>query len=57
MDENIIYDIIENHSNKDERLFLLDAPTGFGKTYNIIKYIQNHYKDKKIFLHLLMSTR
>ncbi len=50
MDENMIYDIIENHSNKDERLFLLDAPTGFGKTYNIIKYIQNHYKDKKIFL-------
>ena len=30
MDENIIYDIIENHSNKDERLFLLDAPTGIG---------------------------
>lgn len=50
MDENVIYNIIENHSNNDERLFLLDAPTGFGKTYNVIKYIQNHYKDKKIFL-------
>ncbi|WP_081652895.1 DEAD/DEAH box helicase family protein [Candidatus Stoquefichus massiliensis] len=49
MDENVIYNIIENHSNNDERLFLLDAPTGFGKTYNVIKYIQNHYKDKKIF--------
>lgn len=49
MNTDIIYDIIKNHADKDEKMFLLDAPTGFGKTYNAIKYIQKNYKYKKIF--------
>ena len=49
MDNSIVYSIIENHAQKGKKLFLLDAPTGFGKTYHVIKYIQGHYKEKKIF--------
>ena len=49
MNTDIVYDIINNHADNEETLFLLDAPTGFGKTYNAIKYIQKNYKYKKIF--------
>ncbi len=39
---------------KEKGLFLLDMPTGFGKTYNVLEFIANNYdspefKDKKIF--------
>lgn len=30
-------------------LFLLPLPTGSGKTFNVIKYIKENYKNKKIF--------
>lgn len=46
---DILYHIIKNHVERENKLFLLDAPTGFGKTYNAIKYIQKNYKNKKIF--------
>jgi hypothetical protein len=49
MNNEIIYNIIENHAIEKSGLFLLDAITGFGKTHHVIKYIQNHYQDKKIF--------
>lgn len=39
---------------KDKGLFLLDMPTGFGKTYNVLEFIANNYdspdfEDKKFF--------
>ena len=49
MKTDIVYNIIKNHADKESDLFLLDAPTGFGKTYNAIKYIQKNYKNKKFF--------
>ena len=49
MKTDIVYNIIKNHADKESNLFLLDAPTGFGKTYNAIKYIQKNYKNKKFF--------
>lgn len=46
-----IYEIICEKVNSMDRngLFLLDLQTGIGKTYNIIQYIKNHYKERKIF--------
>lgn len=49
MNTDVVYDIINNHADNEKLLFLLDAPTGFGKTHNSIKYIQKNYKYKKIF--------
>ncbi|OGO76485.1 MAG: hypothetical protein A2Y23_01855 [Clostridiales bacterium GWB2_37_7] len=36
---------------KDTGLFLIDMPTGFGKTYNVLEFIVNNYEkiDGKIF--------
>lgn len=39
----------------DTGLFLLDMPTGFGKTYSVLDFMVDNYdspefKDKKIFL-------
>ncbi len=48
--ENPIYQIIKNRvEDKDTQLFFLDAPTGIGKTYQVIRFIQDNYPDKKIF--------
>ena len=48
--EDPIYEIIKQKiEDSDVQLFLLDAPTGMGKTYQVIRYIQNYYTDKKIF--------
>ena len=49
---NCIKKYCENSENNG--LFLLDMPTGFGKTYNVIKYIADFVsdpanKDKKVF--------
>lgn len=50
MGDNKIYEILENKlDNKEMSLFLFDAPTGIGKTYSILEYIRNNYKDHKIF--------
>ena len=45
---------------KEKGLFLLDMPTGFGKTYNVLEFIANNYdlpefKDKKFFLFYYLS--
>ena len=36
-----MYNCIKNYCENEEEngLFLLDMPTGFGKTYNVISYI------------------
>lgn len=44
---------------KENGLFLLDMPTGFGKTYNTLQYIFNNYKNIKgkiIFLTTLKKN-
>ena len=44
--------IIEKYCNKNKGLFLLDSPTGFGKTYSVVEYIFNLFNsgsDRKIF--------
>jgi len=47
---DIIYKTIEQKiANNENGLFLIDAPTGYGKTFEIIKYIQKNYQNKKIF--------
>ncbi len=43
--KSIINDWIVENSHG---LVLIDAPTGIGKTYQTIKYIQENYKNKKI---------
>lgn len=48
---NYIYELLEEKIEcmDSNGLFLLPLPTGSGKTYNVIKYISNNYKNKKIF--------
>ena len=44
---------------KDKGLFLLDMPTGFGKTYNVLEFIANNYsniKGKIIFVTTLKKN-
>lgn len=37
-------DVISNFcKNKENGLFLLDMPTGFGKTYNVLEFIFENY--------------
>ena len=39
---------IENFCQKRENgLFLLDMPTGFGKTYNVLEFIAENYDTEK----------
>lgn len=44
-----MYNCIKNYceNNEENGLFLLDMPTGFGKTYNVIKYIYDSSLDPK----------
>lgn len=44
-----MYNCIKNYCENEEEngLFLLDMPTGFGKTYNVIKYIFDFATDPK----------
>jgi hypothetical protein len=44
-----MYKCIKNYceNNEENGLFLLDMPTGFGKTYNVIKYIYDSSLDPK----------
>lgn len=51
-----MYDVIKNYceNEKTNGLFLMDLPTGFGKTHNVIQYIfdasiKPENKDKKYF--------
>ncbi len=49
-----MYEILNNHCNKKNGLFLLDLPTGIGKTHNVKKWIFDNYKEyckdgRKIF--------
>lgn len=46
-----IYEILKEkiETMDSNGLFLLPLPTGSGKTYNVIKYIKENYKSKKIF--------
>ena len=54
-ENNVMEDIIKQFClNKEKGLFLIDMPTGFGKTYNVLEFIANNYNlpeftDKKIF--------
>jgi|3_EtaG_2_1085321.scaffolds.fasta_scaffold00043_32 hypothetical protein len=46
--------ILNNYCNKENGLLLFDPPTGSGKTYNVLSWIYNNYKDfckenRKIF--------
>lgn len=46
--------ILNNHCNSKNGLLLFSPPTGSGKTYNVLEWIYNNYKDyciegKKIF--------
>lgn len=50
MYDNVLYNIIDNKiSDENIRMIPIDAPTGFGKTYDVVEYIRKHYKEKKIF--------
>lgn len=50
MNNNILYRLIEDRINdEDLSMFLLDAPTGAGKTYHILNFIRANYKKYKIF--------
>ena len=44
-----MYKIIESFckNNKSNGLFLLDMPTGFGKTYSVLKFVFNESKLEK----------
>lgn len=44
-----MYNIIKNYCENDSSngLFLIDMPTGFGKTYSVLKYISDACKEKK----------
>lgn len=47
-------DILNRHCNQETGLLLFNPPTGSGKTYNVLEWIYNNYKDyctdgKKIF--------
>ena len=47
--------IVNFCKSTDTGLFLLDMPTGFGKTYSVLEFMVDYYdspefKDKKIFL-------
>ena len=44
-----MYNCIKNYceNNEENGLFLLDMPTGYGKTYNVIKYIYDSSLDPK----------
>ena len=51
-----MYEVIKNYceNEKTNGLFLMDLPTGFGKTHNVIQYIfdavcDEKNKDKKFF--------
>lgn len=51
-----MYEAIKNYceNNRQNGLYLMDMPTGFGKTYNVIKYIfdastKEDNKDKRFF--------
>ena len=51
-----MYEVIKNYceNEKTKGLFLMDLPTGFGKTHNVIQYIfdasiKPENKDKKYF--------
>lgn len=48
---NYIYKLlnIKIEQLKENGILMLPFPTGVGKTYNIIKYIKNNFKTKKIF--------
>ncbi len=48
---NYIYNLlnIKIEQLKEKGMLILPFPTGVGKTYNVIKYIKNNYKTKKIF--------
>ena len=46
--------IVNFCKSTDTGLFLLDMPTGFGKTYSVLEFMVDYYdspefKDKKIF--------
>lgn len=44
-----MYNIIRNYCENDSGngLFLIDMPTGFGKTYSVLKYISDACKEEK----------
>ena len=49
INDYLIKDIIEDKiKTNTSGLTLIDAPTGIGKTYQAIKFIQENYQDKKI---------
>lgn len=50
MYDQILYNILkEKIDDKNISMFLIDAPTGYGKTYDVLEYIRKHYKNHKIF--------
>lgn len=40
-------DILEKYGAYETGLFLLNLPTGFGKTYQVLKYILDHHSDDR----------
>ncbi len=40
-------EILSKYGSYSAGLFLLNLPTGFGKTYEVLKYIQNNHKEKR----------
>lgn len=50
MYDKVLYNILkEKIDDKNISMFLIDAPTGYGKTYDVLEYIRKHYKNHKIF--------
>lgn len=48
--EQVFQSIIKKRIDDENiSMFIFDAPTGSGKTYQIVKYIQDNYQNKKIF--------
>lgn len=48
--EQVFQSIIKKRIDDENiSMFIFDAPTGSGKTYQIVKYIQDNYQKKKIF--------
>lgn len=50
MSDHLILDFINDTIYTNSKgLFVINAPTGYGKTYQVLKYIRENYKDKKIY--------
>lgn len=50
MYDHILYNVLkEKIDDESISMFLVDAPTGYGKTHDVLEYIRKHYKDHKIF--------